>query len=459
MTEHEPLQDTMPPVTTPLAVVIVDEYNNLHSWSLGAERLFGSHLDDASNGMRFDTLAAEGVEQEIIQNLNDARRRGDLNCSMVLVDRQRHPRSLMGTIAPLMTADSRGHLVITLQEATPHTRFDFFGCPIAASLAGDDILESAWQTLLETFPLPLVAIDDDARLMRWSTAAGHLLGWREEEVLGKPIRDFFEPRETDLTLIDPRETVRQEHLARTKAGAQLPVVLTVAPLPDEDSGPSATVILIEDISQRRLIERTFLNTAAEEQQCLGRQLEDQLCQELAGAAFVAQAYSQDLARQSFERAPQLADLAILLDRAVRQALGIARNPNPVHLSNEGLMSALEELAHRTDPTVSCVFICPEKVMIPQTATSLHLFRLANEAVSNAVHYARPSAIRILLEKHRNAICLQIVDDGKHADDGNTETRNLNARLMDYRARAAGGFCEVRHSSKGTSVRFTLPLET
>ena len=122
------------------------------------------------------------------------------------------------------------------------------------------------------------------------------------------------------------------------------------------------------------------------------------------------------------------------------------------------MVALQELVngvHLSDQ-LACRFECPEPVLIPDQMAATHLYRIAQEAVQNAIRHAQPTVITIRLESDEPAITLSITDDGCGLP-AQPPKRGLGLEIMNYRAHTLGAKLAVRHGAEGgTVVRCVLP---
>jgi signal transduction histidine kinase len=125
---------------------------------------------------------------------------------------------------------------------------------------------------------------------------------------------------------------------------------------------------------------------------------------------------------------------------------------------DGLMQALEELAAISSDLfkISCRFECDSPVLFRDTATAGHLYRIAQEAVSNAVRHGKAKNISIQLEAIEDGVALRIKDDGVGLPDSPSNSGGLGLRIMAHRATMIGATFEaVRDDSRGTIVSCVL----
>jgi PAS domain S-box-containing protein len=210
--------------------------------------------------------------------------------------------------------------------------------------------------------------------------------------------------------------------------------------------------------EREAVEREVLAIATREQRQIGQELHDGVGQELTGLALMAQSLAHRLPQVAAEKsiAQRLLDG---LDSVHRQVRELSRGLIPVHVESRGLSAALEDLAARATEAsgISVTAECPEWVELPDHETATQLFRIAQEAVSNAVRHARPRHIRVTLLTEPNGLRLRIWDDGIGIRGPVEQSDGLGLRIMQYRAGQIGGVLQVgRSQGGGTVVSCTLP---
>ena len=152
----------------------------------------------------------------------------------------------------------------------------------------------------------------------------------------------------------------------------------------------------------------------------------------------------------------LADAATIVNANVGLARDLARGLHPVDLSELGLTTALRELAFRTSHKgLKCQFKCPKPVRVSNEAVALNLYRIAQEAVTNAVKSGEANNIVITLEKRRGKLGLTVVDDGRGFPIKRA-SKGMGVHIMKYRANAIGGKLTVESADgHGTKVTCTL----
>ncbi len=212
-------------------------------------------------------------------------------------------------------------------------------------------------------------------------------------------------------------------------------------------------------AEHRRLEHEILAASERERHSIGADLHDGLGQQLTALEFMCTAMKEDAAGQpAFEQ--RLATMGKLLREAITQTRYLARGLVPVGRGPDALQIGLAELTEQINALgrVRCVFESPEAVAVSDPFVAGHLYRIAQEAVNNAVKHARARIVTIRLGTVAGVLQLEIVDDGagigRHRGDGG----GLGLGVMQHRASAIGGELTVASKrGEGVTVRCRLPL--
>jgi signal transduction histidine kinase len=212
------------------------------------------------------------------------------------------------------------------------------------------------------------------------------------------------------------------------------------------------------IAERQKLEKQVFEVRDQEQRRFSQDLHDGLGQYLIGIEFRISALQQDLEATNSPLAVDAAEVLALLKDASRQAHDLARGVHPVPLRPDGLVIALQELVEKLchSTRAHCVFECEEPVHIDNNATATHLYRIAQEAITNAIKHADASTIVVRLRNLGDTAELTVADDGAgfQADNQPTGGRGLN--IMRHRARLIDASLEIGSGpTGGTLVRCTF----
>ncbi len=207
-----------------------------------------------------------------------------------------------------------------------------------------------------------------------------------------------------------------------------------------------------EVALRRM-EQEVLNISEQEQRRIGQDLHDGICQQLAGIELMSQVLEQSLARKSKPHSVQAGQIAAHVRETIAQTRMLAHGLCPVVLESEGLMSALQELAHATTKMfrMNCVFRCEHPVQVHDNVIATHLYRIAQEAVGNALKHGKARNIEIGLATSDERVFLAVKDDGCGIPATPPRT-GAGLRIMNYRAGVIGGSIIVqRGETGGTTV--------
>ncbi len=221
------------------------------------------------------------------------------------------------------------------------------------------------------------------------------------------------------------------------------------------------VKLTAEIATRERLERELLHISEREQRRVGHDIHDSLCQHLTGTALAGQVLAENLKARGLPLARDASRVVALIEEGITLSRNLAKGLNSVRLSTDGLMEALEDFAASTTDLfkISCRFECPLPVLINDDATSEHLYRIAQEAVGNAVKHGHAKNILIRLETSGTAKVLRVIDDGCGLPPSPMNGNGMGLRIMSYRAQLIGAKFNIRRrDAAGTVVTCLLPLE-
>jgi signal transduction histidine kinase len=218
-----------------------------------------------------------------------------------------------------------------------------------------------------------------------------------------------------------------------------------------------------DMTARQRLESEVLRIAEAERRRFGQDLHDSLGQILSGAACMSGALRHRLAAAHRPEADDLGKIETILNESIDLARSLARGLDLIGLKPEGLMRAMNDLAGAVEEMfgVDCAFHCDEPVLVDNVAAARHLYRIAQEAASNAVKHGKAKRITISLTDADGGVTLEVADDGVGLEAEPDERRQgLGLRVMEYRARAIGATFAIRPGpGRGTVVSCRMPHST
>ena len=208
--------------------------------------------------------------------------------------------------------------------------------------------------------------------------------------------------------------------------------------------------LVREVAERERLEREMLEISEREQRRIGRELHDGLCQHLTGTAMVSHVHARRLNKA--EERDNAQRILQLIEQAIWLARGVAKGLCPIETQSDGLMQAFEEFSATTSELfkVSCRFECDLPVLVETQATAAHLFRIAQEAVSNAIKHGKATDILISLKHVESGLQLLVSDNGRGFLDSTSTPQNagMGLRTMSTRAKLIGGEFSLRHNKAG-----------
>ena len=213
--------------------------------------------------------------------------------------------------------------------------------------------------------------------------------------------------------------------------------------------------LMVEIEGRKKLEREILDISERERRRLGEELHDSLGQQLTGISFMTKILERKLAETLPNEAADVAEIYKLVEQATEQARGLARGLYPLDLGEDTLMLALEDLARQTREMfgIRCFFKCNEAVKMDDSVAAIHLYRIAQEAVNNAIKHGKPKNIEISLSGRNNDTFVMTVKNDGLDFPKKFETRGtgMGLQIMDHRIDLIGGSLEVHAGDEGGTI--------
>lgn len=394
-----------------------------------------------------------------------------------------HERRLMDGIRGLIT-EMRLDKESVLAERTAESRrsvklasrTDMMGAAIGIGLVGlafalfrrdflhqqrADDASRRLAAIVESSDDAIIGESVDGVVTSWNAGAREIFGFGAEEMVDRPTDKLVPP----ALLAEARENHRlaaqgihvEQHETKrlTKHGRTIDVSLSASPIKDPAGQVIGIASIVRDITEQRTLQRAVLEIAGQEQRRIGQDLHDGTGQELTGLAMLSQRLLAMLEGKSEPEARMAAKIAEGLDDVLRGVRILSRGLVPVQLDREGLMAALADLAARTSELqdVVCTFQCDEPVCIPNNNVATNLYRMSQEAVTNAIKHGGAKNITISLSVHGELVTLRVTDDGSGLKQFQASASvGTGLRIMRYRAQLIGAKLDVAPSYfHGTEV--------
>ena len=223
----------------------------------------------------------------------------------------------------------------------------------------------------------------------------------------------------------------------------------------------ANETLKNEIAERTRLEKEILQISADEQQRIGQELHDGLGQELTGLNCLAKSLSKKLEAKNIPEASIADELSRSIPKTLEQIELIVKGLMPLEIGAEDLAPALELMARniREQTGVSCRFSSAEAVKIKNKHIAIQVYRIVQEAVTNAVRHGSPRHVVVALAERDQEVICQISDDGIGINTVDFQASGSGLRIMAYRARTIGGRLKIdRDPISGTVVTCMFPKE-
>ncbi|TWU46674.1 sensor histidine kinase [Rubripirellula reticaptiva] len=305
--------------------------------------------------------------------------------------------------------------------------------------------------IVNTSPYVTLVLDCKGRIVEFNPYLQKITGYSFDEVKGLDWFETFLPDVDCRVIKDLFENALAGKLPNgnvnpilTKDGEMRYIEWYNSQLTDSNGQLIGLLCTGQDVTGRRKLERHVLEIANEERRRVGNDLHDGVGQELTGLSMLADSLVIALSRDS---RPELAianKIKVGLQRTLAQVRALSRGMNPVDIDAEGLMSALSEMCIQLSEVdgIDCSFQCDKPVLLRDNETATQLFRIAQEATTNAIRHAHAAHVRILLERTDQRVVLRIIDDGRGIETSDPPATGMGLRTMAYRARMIQGELDV-----------------
>jgi PAS domain S-box-containing protein len=216
--------------------------------------------------------------------------------------------------------------------------------------------------------------------------------------------------------------------------------------------------IARDATERKRLEGEILEVANKEQQRLGHDLHDGVCQQLAAIAYRTHILARRLNAQGVSDSSEAQDIGKLINESLVQTRAVARGLFPVRLEAEGLVSALEELANSTSSLyqIKCNFSCNGTIPELNNTLAMHIYYITQEAVINAIKHGRASQVTVNLKQIDDGIFLTVQDNGTGFRLADCERVGMGIGIMRYRAKVIGATLELK-SEPGQGAKINCKI--
>ena len=314
-----------------------------------------------------------------------------------------------------------------------------------------------FRTLAQISPVGIFRVSPSGSLVYVNQRWRQIAGVEESEDLPPRWTDPFHADDGDRVAAEWATAEHQpcvfEARFRHADGRTVWVLGQVAPERDAAGGVAGYVGAITDMTELRRLEREVLEISDRERARLGQELHDDLCQTLVAIQYSATAMTRELSTVAPGLLARSGELVEMLKAAVVDTRQMARRIFPVNLDQASLMSALLELTERSSRYfgIVCHFDCPVPVLLEENSTGSHLFRIAQEALSNAVRHGHATVITVRLVGQPHDLTLTVLDNGVGLQPSTSEPAGIGMHIMKYRAQMIGATLAFEPRPEGGTI--------
>lgn len=432
--------------------------------------------DDAIIGERLDgTVVAWNPSAESIYGYTADEMIGQ---SIALLSPPDQPDEILGILKRLVQGEKIDHFetvrrtkegrIINVSLSISPIR-DASGTIIGASTIARDITQrkqaeqrlressERYRTLVETVPHGIEEIDTSGMITFANTAHHKIYEYGDGELIGMSILDLVardseqeELRKYFKYLVkDQPPPTSYFGQKRTKTGKVIDVQVAWNYKRNAQGEVTGFISVITDITERKQMERLIVGRMTDRLQRIGRDLHDNLAQQLAGIAMMASSLEKKLKALSSPFATNADDLVKEIQTAGNNVRAMIKGVHPVEITPDSLDVELSALAAsvRELHGVDCVYECGSEIPIGDAESATHLYYIASEAIHNAVRHARPNQIVISLEQGETTLTLRVRDDGIGLSNV-VHSTGVGIRIMKYRADLIGARLIIESAPEG-----------
>jgi PAS domain S-box-containing protein len=320
--------------------------------------------------------------------------------------------------------------------------------------------EARYRSILQMLPDNLFRIDTAARITDLKSGSPALFPLPAKRIVGKTLAELLPPRIAELI---------REKCRATLAGARLQTCRFSLGASDDQRefearmvpyGGDEVLAIVRDVTDQKVLEERLVQLAEHEQKRLAMELHDGLCQDLKSLEFEAVLLEDYLTDLKPAVAAHAATLGRQANRAVRAVYAIMRGLLPVGLDDSGFAGAIYTLASEMEEQsrIGIQRRIQASLEVSRDFEAYQLYRIAQEALGNAVRHARPTWIRVYWgeEDGQAVLCIEDNGSGFVARQTAPEVNGMGMTVMRSRAQAIGAFFDL-HSrpGQGTCVRVRL----
>ena len=296
-------------------------------------------------------------------------------------------------------------------------------------------------------------------IISWNLGAERIYGYNKAEALKMNISRIIPGHKQDEMAMLVERVIKGENIKLfetqhiAKNNRIVDISLTATLLKDENGKPFAFTTTERDITERRRLEKEILDITEKEREMIGQEIHDSVGQILTGIAIKCKGLSLKLKAKESEETEDALVISKLANKAIAQARDIAKMLYPVDIQTGGLVSALKTLASSVKESlgVTCRFKCEKTVSVKNLIEAKQIYRIVQEAITNAVKHGKATIINISLRLTKKGTVLSIENDGLDFPKLAPNRKGTGLKIMKYRTDLIGGSLDICKRDKGGTI--------
>lgn len=442
----------------PRLVMLIDMDGTIRYWNDGGALVFGFYAEEMV-GKAVWTLYPKRNKEIFNEERKEIQNKGVI--SEVLEGKHKDGHTIWVDVKRRFIKIKSGRKLIlgTASDITPQIK------------AEEEVKfhKNRLEAILDTAVEGIVTIDNNGIIQAVNRRTINLFGYEYNELIGENVSILMPPPYKDKhdsyiqKYIDTGEKkiigIGREVRGLRKDGSIFPMDLAVSEVRYNDE--VIFMGLIRDITKRRRMENEILQISEEERMRIGQDLHDGLGQMLTGIGLLSNNLANRLDANALPGAKEAREIYSLIREADEQAKDLSHGLASIELVEDEFQTALLQLCKRAKRlfTINCTADLDPTIRINDKMSKLHMYRIVQEAMSNAVKHGHAKHIYVCLEQQDDDIRLIIRDNGRGFEEAGKEysSKGMGIPTMKYRANILGGNLDIRRTEEGeTRVICTIP---
>lgn len=437
-------------------IIVIDANGIILYWNSVSQEIFGYTLEEVS-GKSMKILHDEKDHRKFEQLLNQCQNKKKYSGKWH-AKRKDNSQVWLDVKSSTLYDEENGkqYCVITLNNIEPLET-------VKENLKKATLLE---KTVLETSADAIITTDEGGIILGFNRAAIKMFGYEKEEIIGENIRMIipsFHRKNLGILLKQYKwrmETIKKSDdvdiQGKRKDGSDFYINMSVSDV--HWNSERMFVGIIRDLTQKRELEKQMIHIANEERRRIGRELHDGLGQMLTGIRMVAESLARKLKANEVPGASEVLEISEMIKEADEHTRALSRGLVEIHLVEQGLKTALEDFVERIPKMfdVNCNLTVEGEIDVENHTMALHIYRIVQESITNAVRHSDAKNINIHLLKDDHTT-ITIEDDGTGFKLKEFSENGSGLKIMKHRANLLGGTLEIYRTDSGkTRVQCIIP---